>query len=146
MPLKQASPSSASFDSPPKYILLGEDDPDDEELLVEVFSVIDPSFNLKFVNNGSKLVKTIQSMPDHALPCLIVLDYNMPELNGAEILEVLKSNDRYHKIPKVIWSTSGSDVYKKICLELGACDYLTKPTNIKDLKNTASYLLSFCSV
>ena len=83
-------------------------------------------------------------MSENELPCLIVLDYNMPELNGAEILKILKQNSRYDDIPKIVWSTSGSEVYKIKCLESGALDYLIKPSKIKDLENIARNLLSFC--
>lgn len=129
-----------------KFILLGEDDADDEELLKEVFSTIDSSYALTFINNGSKLVANLEKLGDHNLPCLIVLDYNMPEMNGAEILKRLNNNNRYRTIPKIIWSTSGSETYKKMCLELGACEYIIKPSNVSSLTEIARYMLSFCSV
>ena len=83
-------------------------------------------------------------MPDDRLPCLLVLDYNMPELNGAEILLELKKDRRYDSIPKVIWSTSGSDTYKSICLALGAKDYIMKPSNVKDFEDTVRHIVSYC--
>ena len=146
MPLEKATETTAGLLPPGKFILLGEDDVDDEELLKEVFATIDESFSLLFVNNGRKLLSAIQHLPDHHLPCLIVLDYNMPELNGADMLRELKKDGRFDKIPKIIWSTSGSPTYKTTCLELGACDYIIKPTNIKDLTGIARYMLSFCPV
>ena len=68
---------------PDKFILLGEDDADDEELLKEVFSSLDSSFSMMFANNGRKLVAHIEELPDTDLPCLIILDYNMPELKAS---------------------------------------------------------------
>ena len=144
MPLKQPETNGITETSEAKFILLGEDDIDDEEMLKEVFMSIDRSFALRFFNIGRKLVEAIVSLPHHDLPCLIVLDYNMPEMNGAEILKVLREHERFHPIPKIIWSTSGSDIYKSVCLELGACDYITKPSNMKDLTEAARYMLSFC--
>ncbi len=47
------------------------------------------------------------------MPCLIVLDYNMPGLNGADILKEIGANERYSTIPKIVWSTSDSDKFKK---------------------------------
>src|SRR5688572_20504236 len=131
---------------PDKFILLGEDDADDEELLKEVFTSIDNSFSMRFANNGRKLVTHLEQLPDNVLPCLIILDYNMPELNGAEILKSLKSEARYDSIPKIIWSTSGSETYKRLCLELGACEYIIKPSSFKELTDVARHMLSFCSV
>jgi CheY-like chemotaxis protein len=126
-------------------IIFGEDDIDDIEILAETFSEISAgNYTLDFIHQGRKVIETLDSLPDNQLPCLLVLDYNMPELNGAEILAVLQKNDRYKKIPKVIWSTSGSDTYKNKCLELGAADYLIKPGNLEGLVGAAKHLLSLC--
>ena len=129
---------------PSKFILCGEDDIDDEDLVKEIFSSVDESFSLFFVNNGRKLVSSLEQLPDDNLPCLLVLDYNMPELNGSEILKELKKNNRYDSIPKIIWSTSGAEMYKQICLNLGAADYVIKPSNVNDLLQIVKYMISHC--
>jgi CheY-like chemotaxis protein len=124
--------------------MFGEDDIDDIDLLREIFATIDNPYSLLFIDKGRLLIDTLESLQDHELPSLLVLDYNMPELNGAEILTELKKQERFSQIPKVIWSTSGSDTYKKKCLELGAVDYLIKPVNVKDYKDAVHQMLSFC--
>jgi CheY-like chemotaxis protein len=130
--------------NPSKFILLGEDDPDDQEMLTEVFSSIDRSFILLFVNNGKEVISALTKLHDDQLPCLIVLDYNMPGLNGSDILKEVGQNERYKDIPKVVWSTSGSDKFKKLCLELGALDYVIKPSTSNELEKIARYMLSYC--
>jgi len=127
-----------------RSIIFGEDDIDDIDLLKETFSAADNSFSLLFIDKGRKLINTLEALPDSELPCLLVLDYNMPELNGAEILTELSKHERYTSIPKIIWSTSGSETYKKKCLDLGAVDYVIKPLNVKDYMETVRYMLSFC--
>ena len=129
----------------PKKILIGEDDLDDQELLKEIFTSIDGSFTLIFAANGSQVLSYLDKNPDD-LPCLIILDYNMPGLNGAEILKELKKSKRFNSIPKIIWSTSRSGTYKDICLELGANDYLVKPSNLNDLVEICRYMLSVCAI
>ena len=131
---------------PTKFILLGEDDDDDREMLTEVFASIDKSFILLFVNNGKEVVSALEKLHGNHLPCLVVLDYNMPGLNGAEILKEIGQNERYKDIPKIVWSTSGSDKFKKTCLELGAVDYVLKPSNTQDLEKIARYMLSVCNL
>jgi CheY-like chemotaxis protein len=131
---------------PSKFILLGEDDADDQEMLTDVFSSIDKSFILLFVNNGKEVVSALEKLKDDQMPCLIVLDYNMPGLNGADILKEIGGNERYKDIPKIVWSTSGSEKFKKVCLELGAADYVIKPSNHKDLEKIANYMLSLCLI
>ena len=123
-----------SQDLPSNFILLGEDDADDQEMLKEVFTSIDAAFVLFFVNNGKEILSVLEKLKDEQLPCLIVLDYNMPGLNGADILRELGTNERYKKIPKVVWSTAVSEKFKKICLELGAVDYVIKPNNVDGLQ------------
>ena len=125
-----------------KSILLGEDDIDDEEFLKELFSSVDNSFSLTFIHNGKQVLDYLAKLEDKLLPCLIVLDYNMPALTGAEILQELREQPRYDGIPKIIWSTSPS--YKKKCLEAGADDYITKPSSVNELLETIQYMISFC--
>ncbi|MDB5199604.1 MAG: response regulator [Chitinophagaceae bacterium] len=136
--------SNTANDVPSKFILLGEDDIDDQEILEEIFSTVDTSLNLQFFNNGRKVISHLENAADN-LPCLIVLDFNMPELNGAEILKMLKEDRRLHPIPKIIWSTSDSPVYKAMCMELGACDYLVKPSTINELENMVKHMLTYCA-
>jgi CheY-like chemotaxis protein len=135
-----------SRDLPSKFILLGEDDADDQDMLKEVFASIDTAFVLFFVNNGREILSALEKLKDDQMPCLIVLDYNMPGLNGADILRELSTNERYKNIPKVVWSTSGSEKFRNVCLELGAIDYVIKPNNVVGLEEIARYMLSLCLV
>lgn len=144
MPLKQPSHLSNPSGLPSKYILIGEDDIDDVDMLKEVFSTVDDTFSLKFVHSGKKIIETLEHVSDSQLPCLIVLDYNMPELNGAEILRYLGNSPRYQPIPKVIWSTSASSIYRSICIDLGANDYVIKPASLQEFVQVARHMLSFC--
>jgi CheY-like chemotaxis protein len=70
-------------------ILLADDDPDDQELIVHAFTEVSPSFRLHIVNDGKEVINFLSTVSDNKLPCLIVLDYNMPELNGAQVLQKL---------------------------------------------------------
>jgi CheY-like chemotaxis protein len=131
---------------PSKFILVGDDDDDDQEMLKDAFASIDRSFILFFVNNGKEIVSALHKLRDDQMPCLVVLDYNMPELHGADILKELGQNPRYRDIPKIVWSTSGSEKFKKISLELGAVDYIIKPPTLQELEEIVRYMLSFCNV
>ena len=63
-------------------ILLAEDDPDDQELIRIAFSEVEGNYQLQVVNDGKEALEYLKAAAQ--LPCLIVLDYNMPELNGAQ--------------------------------------------------------------
>jgi CheY-like chemotaxis protein len=146
VPLKQSLNTGPKSTDPVKFVLLGEDDIDDEDILREMFHLIDSSMSLTFIHSGRKLIEFLNSKSSAELPCLIILDYNMPELNGAEILKELSKNPRYANIPKIIWSTSNSDTYKRTCLELWAREYLLKPSNVTNLEQTVRQMLSHCIV
>jgi len=127
-----------------KFILSGEDDIDDQQLLEEIFTSLDEQFVLVHIGNGKKITEYLDNLDDDELPCLIILDYNMPGLNASEILQVLRNNHRYDTIPKIVWSTSGSAAYKAVCLEMGARDYLVKPSDMKSLVASVQYMMGFC--
>jgi CheY-like chemotaxis protein len=128
----------------PSLILIGEDDMDDQEILTEIFGEINKSFELKFLNSGRQLIKYLDELSQDDLPCLILLDYNMPELNGEEILKRINTNPRFVNIPKVVWSTSNASEYRERCIRAGAITYLVKPSTIQSLKESVSFLLSLC--
>ena len=124
-------------------ILLAEDDIDDQELLAEAFSEIDPAIQLDSFSTGKKFLNHLEELPDSEIPNMIILDYNIPEINGAEILEKLESDKRYQHVVKLVWSTSNSALYENSCLSLGAKPYLVKPSNITALMDLAKKMLSF---
>ncbi|MEJ7914130.1 MAG: hypothetical protein WKF70_13300, partial [Chitinophagaceae bacterium] len=66
------------------------------------------------------------------------------ELDGAQLLEILSAKNRYQDIPKIVWSTSNSPVYRKLCLEMGAKAYFVKPNDMGGLNRVAKEMLAFC--
>lgn len=126
-----------------RLILLAEDDSDDQELLESAFGEIDPSWKVVCIPNGKRFVAYLNTIQDQDLPALLVLDYNIPELTGVEIVKELNNNNRYLGIPKIIWSTSSSPVFKAMSMELGAADYITKPNDVASFLSIAKYMLSF---
>ena len=128
------------------FIFLAQDDIDDQQLLIEAFSQLDNSITVTAVNNGKKALSFLEDLSEGSSPCLIVLDYNLPELSGAQILERLNKMKRFEDVTKVVWSTSNSPVYEQICLDLGAKAYLVKPNDISGIHRLAQLMLQMCSV
>jgi CheY-like chemotaxis protein len=124
-------------------ILLAEDDIDDQELLSETFSEIDPSITLKSFTNGNRIINYLKGLKDKEIPDLIILDYNIPEINGAEILMHLASDKKYKDVVKLVWSTSNASFYEQSCLSLGATAYLVKPSTISGLEEMARKMLVY---
>ncbi|RPD48221.1 response regulator [Paracnuella aquatica] len=129
----------------PLRVLIAEDDRDDQEILKETMQEVDPSVEVVLVSSGLKAIKALEACPDGSLPHLLILDYNMPELNGAEVLETLARHQRYEGIPKVVLSTSSSPYYKASCMERGAQGYFTKPSSYIELEALIRDILKFCA-
>jgi CheY-like chemotaxis protein len=126
-----------------KLILLGEVDLDDQELFAEVLFKLDNSFKLESFVNGEKLLHYLHSLPDHELPGLILMDYNLPKKSGAEVIIEINQHPRYILIPKFIWSTSNSFFFKETSIRSGAVEYITKPINYDNLFTIVKHVLSF---
>ena len=111
-----------------KRVLLVEDDSDDSELFMDFFSQRKDIHLLPPAGNGVEMVTYLQSIDhDHDLPHLIVLDQNMPRMNGKQALTFLKSNPRYAEIPTVIYSTYADTTLIEDCKNLGAEMVSSKP-------------------
>jgi len=128
------------------YIFLAEDDIDDQELLIEAMIHHADNIKIETATNGRKAILFLENLPEHSLPCLIILDYNLPELDGGEILKVLSNHKRFSHVPKVVWSTSNSHLYKQLCLDGGAQAYFVKPSDILGIKKLAKEMLSICDI
>jgi CheY-like chemotaxis protein len=117
------------------YILLAEDDPDDQLTFSEAFSKLNPSISLKIVQDGHELLDFLDGCPDLLLPLIMVLDYEMPHLTGADVLRYLAVCRRFNHIPKIVWSTSTREKDISECMQLGAARYFTKPATNEELED-----------
>lgn len=125
-------------------ILMADDDVEDIELMEEAILNIEPDATLHKFLNGQSAIEYLLATPDDALPCLIVLDYNMPEIKGSELLSIMKSGKRYDTIPKIVLSTSNAYLHQDECINNGAAEYIVKPDNMKELNSLARKLLTYC--
>lgn len=122
-------------------ILVADDDYEDRMIMEECFKELGHAESLQFVDDGVTLLQHL----DHDHPeqiSLIVLDMNMSRLNGAETLKALKDNPLYHDIPVIIFSTTVNDAAKANCMQLGAIDFITKPSRWNAYKDTCENLYS----
>ncbi|RYZ22939.1 MAG: response regulator [Chitinophagaceae bacterium] len=128
------------------FIFLAEDDIDDQELLIEALMGFVPDMRVGTAANGKKALNELLRLGEQELPCLIIVDYNLPEVNGGEILKQLSGDARFQSVPKVVWSTSNSPLYRQICMDLGARAYFVKPSDIKGIEKMAQEMLVYCNL
>lgn len=127
-----------------KYILYADDDIDDRFILKSLIGQIDNNLDLVCVANGFEAVTYLDALSMEELPCFILLDINMPKMDGFVTLQFLKRSDRYRSIPVILYSTSSDrhDVNKAD--SLGAERMITKPFEIADIRRLANQFAQFC--
>jgi CheY-like chemotaxis protein len=118
-----------------KRVILVEDDPDDRELFFLFYSERSDILLLPCLENGLDLIAYLHGLqPENDLPDLIVLDQNMPKMNGKQTLEYLKANERFANIPTVIYSTYTDSLLIHECTKLGAGMVAVKPIDAEGYK------------
>lgn len=126
----------------PATILLVEDDPDDQRLTKRAFSAGRLRNHLFIVSDGEEALEFLYrrsryaSPQDSPRPDLILLDLNLPRLNGRQVLERLKSDDDLSTIPIVVLTTSSQEEDILRSYNLGANCFMTKPVEMEKFLDT----------
>lgn len=125
---------------PKEFILVAEDDLDDQQLLQTVFKEKKYLTPLRFVNNGIELIDylhlILENNGNHPYPNFILLDLNMPKMDGKQALKVIKEHAALKRIPVIVFSTTENKSEIDQCYELGANTYVVKPTSYTKLLTT----------
>jgi len=122
-------------------ILYAEDDFDDFESVKEALDQLSNQQVLLHAKNGQEAVSFIENAT--VLPSLIVLDLNMPIMDGKEVLLWLKGKNEFRNIPGMIFTTSSREDDMKLCQKHG-CTFFRKPTLYRDLLHVAQTMLNLC--
>jgi len=123
-------------------ILCVDDDSDDLQLLNETLSDTHKDFEVVEAHNGRQALDLLQKLKtsgEH--PSLIILDINMPVLNGKETLSIIKTDEAFKSIPVVVFTTSGSESDKSFC-NLHGVEMVTKPPSFVTFKTVVHKLLN----
>ena len=130
----------------PVEILLVEDNPGDVLLTQEAFKRAKIRNNLVVAPDGDVALKILNKedgYEDAKTPDLILLDLNLPKVNGKEVLEQVKTSDRLKRIPIVVLSSSKAEQDINQSYDLHANSYVTKPINIQKLATIVQSIESF---
>lgn len=128
-----------------KRILCVDDDPDDRQFLSEAINEADPGVSVVEVENGVAALDYLNEVKTHygEMPCLIVLDINMPLLDGKQTYQRLKEDPELKKIPVVVFTSSENPNDKQLFKSLGVL-MLSKPDNLLYMNRIADNILSYC--
>jgi CheY-like chemotaxis protein len=125
-----------------KKILLVEDDQLDVISVERSLNKLEQNYELHTAYNGIEALEILKDNPDN-LPDIILLDLNMPKMNGIEFLKVIKSDARYKAIDVFIMTTSGEEADRRTAEDLGICGYLMKPLNFTNNNKRTDSLDAF---
>ena len=126
-------------------ILLVEDDPGDVFLLREFLTELPFEVQLDVAENGLQAMAYLRHEPPFAeapLPDLILLDLNMPKMDGEELLRRMAANDALRRIPVVVVSTDRTASRIHQMLALGATGYVSKPFTPEMMREELERILS----
>src|SRR3954468_18879317 len=111
-------------------ILVVDDDAMSRRVLAQLLSAA--GYNCRVSNDGSEALAAVHADP----PSLLLLDFDMPGLNGAEVLKRLRSDEdaMVAQIPAIMLTAHGSEQSEVSCLQAGGDDFVTKPVNASVLR------------
>jgi len=118
------------------HLLVVDDDETTRNVLKRLFEK--EGFDVMLASDATELVKVLEDHP----PELILLDINLPWVDGFELCKLLKNHEDLKDVPIVFISGRKSEIDKKHAFKLGAHDYLTKPFNIKEITQTVRTLIN----
>ena len=119
-------------------IMMADDEPMMQMLLKRLFK---DEFEVQMFQNGKEALSWLYG---GNIPDLAIIDLQMPEMSGFELLEHCKASGYFKDIPFIILSAEETSSDRIKCLELGASDYVVKPFNPKELELRAKRTLKEC--
>lgn len=127
-------------------ILLVEDDAGDVELTREGLAAGKMLVHLHTVDDGIKALRFLRSEEPYAdaiRPDIILLDLNLPRMDGRATLKEIKSDERLRSIPVIVLTTSEADTDIFKCYDLGASCYISKPVGFQEFLKVVRSLEDF---
>ena len=133
----------------PVTILMADDDADDRELTREAFLESHLNNDLRFVEDGEELLDYLHRRGKYADPAssprpgLILLDLNMPRMDGREALREIKADPQFRPIRVIIMTTSKAEEDILRAYDLSAASYITKPVTFDGLLDVIKTLSKY---
>lgn len=126
-------------------IVYAEDDLDDLFIVQQAFEKASDAVHIIHAKNGIEAMEVLeQHHRQHRYPCLVLLDINMPGMNGRETLTCIKEHGHWKNIPVVLFSTSSTPADKSFAQENGA-HFFTKPLVYEDMEKLVGIFLQLCT-
>lgn len=126
-------------------ILYAEDDEDDQQLVEEAFSRYGSNVKIVLLNNGVETLNYLNNLSSiDSSPCLIILDINMPRMNGKEALKKIRETKRFAEVPVILFTTSSQNFDRDFAIQYNA-GFITKPIDAEQMKQIADTFIKKCT-
>ena len=126
-------------------VFYADDDLDDLELVKDAFAQYSKNVEVLTATDGSKALSYLSNLKKYdTLPCLIILDVNMPVINGKETLLRLREIEHFQDVPVVLFTTSSQPMDKSFAKKYNA-GFITKPIDVKQMEVIADQFIEHCS-
>ncbi len=136
----------AGSDTAVESVLLVEDNPGDARLVQEAFDSADVDPTLRLADTGNEAMTILENSledPDVAIPQLVLLDLNLPGMDGFAVLDAIRSHSDLARVPVLILTSSGDKQDVRRSYNRAANAYLTKPTSPAAFDELVSTLEDF---
>ena len=125
-------------------ILYVDDDADDLALISEAFEKYTDHLKVLHAANGVEGLKVLDKLhKEDKLPCLLIIDINMPIMDGKQMLKMLRDQRTYTQLPVIIFSTSNS-AKDQLFAESHDAEFVSKPSKYNELKSLVEKFVSRC--
>jgi CheY-like chemotaxis protein len=127
-----------------RIVLCVDDDPDDREIVCRTIEELDSTIKVIHAGDGVEAIDYLSKVKNtHEQPCLVILDMNMPRMDGKQTLSKIKKDQELSDLNVVIFTTSNSPIDKTFCAQYGV-ELITKPDNVSTIKEQVRRLLQYC--
>jgi CheY-like chemotaxis protein len=126
-------------------VLCADDDADDQMMVIDTILEIAPAIRVASALNGLEALSFLDKAKERGdLPCLVIMDINMPLMDGKQALARIKKDKVLSSVPVVLFTTSSSHLDKSFA-ERYNTEFLTKPIKYSELYEMVKRMLSKCS-
>jgi CheY-like chemotaxis protein len=128
-----------------QIVLCVDDDPDDQLMVMDAILELHPRLKVASALNGIEALSFLNGAKERdELPCLVIMDINMPLIDGKQALALIKKDKVLAELPIVLFTTSSSQLDKSFAA-LHRVEFLTKPIKQGELIDTLKQVLSKCT-
>jgi CheY-like chemotaxis protein len=140
----QISGASNGDEAKKQLILYADDDTDDLELVTDAFKNYSDDVELRTFRDGGQILNYLENGGTSEKPCLIILDINMPVIDGKKVLMRVRSINELANVPVVLFTTSAMPMDETFAEKYNAA-FITKPLNAEQMGKIGDRFLEYCS-